>query len=85
MKLIIDIGGNKFLLSMAVADKLTKALAEAEWLEHRYVAKEVSPTSYVDLISPLVLSDLLKFGAMDDATYGALKLTTNLYNAKAAK
>jgi hypothetical protein len=82
MKLVLDIGGNKFVMSTEAAAKITEAMAEAEWMEHKYVGKDVSPTNYIDLLSPLIMQDVLKFGALDDATYGALQLVTKLHNEK---
>ena len=82
MKLMFDIGGNKLLLSVESATKLTEALADAEWIESKYVGKEISPTSYINLLGTPVLHDVVKFGAMDDDAYGALQLTTKLFREK---
>lgn len=82
MKLVLDIGGNRFVLPMDAAAKLTEAMADAEWLEHKYVGKDISPTNYIDLLSPLIIHEVLKFGAMDDDSYGALQLTTKLFREK---
>ena len=82
MKLVLDIGGNKVLLSVEAADKIASALADGEWLENKYVGRDISPTNYVNLISPLQITDTLKFGAMDDDSYGALQLATKLFREK---
>jgi hypothetical protein len=86
MKLVIEIGGQKYALPVDAAERLIAALAEGEWLEHKYVGKDVSPTNYIDLLTPIPsMHDTLKFGAMDEDTYGALKLTTKLFRDNADK
>ena len=82
MKLVLEIGGNKVLLPVEAADRIAAALADGEWLENKYVGRDISPTNYVNLVSPLQITDVLKFGAMDDDSYAAMQLTTKLFREK---
>ena len=82
MKFVLDIGGNKYALSFAAVEKITEALAGAEWIEHKYVSKDISPTNYVDLLSPVVVHERIAVSPMDDDYYGALQLTTKLFREK---
>jgi hypothetical protein len=85
MKLVLELGGLKMLLTPAQVEAVTESLAGAEHIEQRYVGKDVSPTNYVPLISSVVMHDIFKVGVMDDATYGAMKLSTKLFHEKHGK
>ena len=81
MKLVMEICGQKLVMSAETADKIVNALHESEWLEHKYVGSS-APSSYIDMISPISLHDSLKLTAMSDDTYAALQLVAKLQNSK---
>lgn len=83
MKSVLELNGRKFILSMDAMERIANALAQAQWLEHKYVGKE-SPSNYIDVFTPFQLHDVLKVGVMDEDTHGALELASRLHHDKKA-
>ena len=79
MKLILDINNTKVLLDTEQIRQIADILYGCELIEQKYVPSSgTTKSSYLDLIKPAVLRDILKLSIMTQIEYDALVLITKL-------
>ncbi len=77
MRIVMQIGSTKFLLSTEQLETVTNALQGVECIDNRYVgACGNVPSHYVNTLKSVTLSDALTFTVCPEEEYNAMKFLT---------
>ena len=81
MRLIIEMNGQKLLLSPQQADDIATLLHGCERIDNKYMGRSTGGGSeYIDLIVPAVIRDIMKLGVVSDLEYSAMVFITAQQN-----
>lgn len=82
MKFVMEINNVKIVLTTEQLEAITTALDGCEYLENKYLGNNlgVNGSNYLELLSPVVMRDLLKVGVMSDVDHEAKTFVTKQYN-----
>ena len=79
MKLILEINGMKLLLDADQVRQVADLLHGCEYFESKYIPSSGNTkSSYIDLIKPISVREVLKVHIMNQTDYDALVLITKL-------
>jgi hypothetical protein len=76
MKFILEINSTKLILSADQIEALANALNTCEQIKHEYIGRSGGTSTYLDLIRPTNMLEVLKLGVLSDSAYDALVFIT---------